>query len=67
MTGHPYGAQKPSGVARGVRLSGGQRQVVIKMFEDQFEEVRARAVAENTSLAEQIRLLIEWGLESANA
>jgi hypothetical protein len=63
--GHPYGAPKSAGQARGV-VRGGQRQVVIKMYEDQFNEVRARAVAENTSLAEQIRLLIKWGLESAN-
>lgn len=62
--GHQYGKPMPSGQARGVVLSNGQRQVVIKMMQDQFDEVRALAVADNVSMAEQLRLLIEWGLEA---
>jgi hypothetical protein len=59
-----YGAQKSTGPAKGV-ARGAQRQVVIKMMRDQFDQVRNRAIREKTSVAEQIRLLIEWGLESA--
>ena len=58
------GVQQPGGPARGVEIAGGRRQVVVKMDTSQFEEVRDRALREGTSLAEQIRLLIEWGLES---
>lgn len=32
---------------------------------DQFEEIREQAVEDRTSFAEQVRLLVEWGLESA--
>ena len=55
------GQQKGGKVAQGVDVYG-RRQVVIKMDTDQFDEVRARAVREGTSLAYQLRLLIEWGL-----
>jgi hypothetical protein len=36
------------------------------MDQDQFEEVRALAEAEGISMAQQLRLLIEWGLEAAS-
>lgn len=58
------GAQRYDGPARGVRRANGRRQIVITMDEDQFEEVRALAEAEGTSTAEQLRNLIEWGLEA---
>lgn len=61
------GQQLPSGPALGVKRGRDRRQVVIQMDTSQFEEVRARAVAKGTSLAEQIRLLIEWGLEADSA
>ncbi|HMO09152.1 MAG TPA: hypothetical protein PKD10_16105 [Paracoccaceae bacterium] len=61
------GQQLPSGPARGVKIAGDRRQVVIKMDSDQFAEVRALAVANGISLAEQLRLLIEWGLEASSA
>jgi hypothetical protein len=61
------GQQMPHGPAKGVLLENGQRQVVIKMDADQFEEVRALAIRERTSVAEQLRNLIEWGLEATNA
>lgn len=60
-----FGQQMKSGPARGVSRSDGTRQVVVRMYEDQFEEIRNRAVVEQTSLAEQIRNLLEWGLEAA--
>lgn len=58
------GKQKNGTPAHGAPVPGGKRQVVVTMDTDQFEEVRARAVTEGTSFAEQIRNLIEWGLES---
>jgi hypothetical protein len=36
------------------------------MDEETFDEIRRRAIRENTSVAQQIRLLIEWGLEAEN-
>lgn len=63
--GWPEGRQRPDGLARGV-ARGGRRQCVIKMDQDQFEEVRALAEAEGISMAQQLRLLIEWGLEAAS-
>jgi hypothetical protein len=36
--------------------------VVIRLDEDTHEEIRARAKKEGTSFAEQVRLLVEWGL-----
>lgn len=48
------------------RAPNGMRKVVC-LFDDQtFEEVRARALAEKTSFAEQVRCLVEWGLMEKN-
>jgi hypothetical protein len=44
---------------------GSQRQFVIKIDTDTAEQVIERAQRLGTSTAEQIRLLIEWGLEAA--
>lgn len=60
------GIQNPNGPACGVAIAGTRRQLVIKCDADQFNEIRERAVREKTSMAEQIRLLLEWGLEAAN-
>lgn len=59
------GQQKPSGLAHGVAIPGGRRQVVIKMDTDQFDEIRTLAEREGISVSHQIRLLLEWGLEAA--
>ena len=40
-------------------------QIVIRMDDDTFNQVRDRASRERTSFAEQVRILIEWGLETA--
>ncbi|WP_249696470.1 hypothetical protein [Stappia sp. WLB 29] len=40
-------------------------QVVVRLDDETFAAVRARAVEEGTSFSEQVRLLIEWGLEAA--
>ncbi len=57
------GQQLRTGPAKGVQR-GSWRQLVVKIDSDTFEEIRARAERENTSMAEQVRLLIEWGLEA---
>ncbi len=62
--GYPLGKQHRNGPAKGVKLYGGRRQVVIKMDSDQFDFIYQRALRENTSVAEQIRNLIEWGIEA---
>ena len=56
-------ALKRKNPARGTKHKLKRRTVVI-LDEDQFQEVRARAVRKNTSFSEQIRLLVEWGLEA---
>lgn len=37
-------------------------RIVCDFDPDAFEEVRTRAEREGTSIAEQVRLLVEWGL-----
>jgi hypothetical protein len=55
-------------VARGCRRRGSndRLQVVVRLDDDTFAEVRSRAQRECTSFGEQVRLLVEWGLEAAN-
>lgn len=40
------------------------RKVVCLFDDETFEQVRQRAIAKETSFAEQIRQLVEWGLEA---
>jgi hypothetical protein len=42
-------------------------QTVIGFDHETFATVRALAVKNGTSFAEQVRLLVEWGLEAVNA
>lgn len=53
--------------AKGVSISGNRRQIVIKLDEDTFAQIRDRAARENTSVSHMIRLLVEWGLEAGEA
>lgn len=39
------------------------RRIVCIFPDDTFEEIRAIAIEEGTSFAEQVRTLVEWGLE----
>ena len=39
------------------------RRTMVGFDEDVFAEIRGRAVTQHTSFAEQVRLLVEWGLE----
>lgn len=43
---------------------GAYRQAVIRVDHETFDEMRAKAARDDTSLAEAIRTLIEWGLEA---
>jgi hypothetical protein len=58
------GQQRNGTPGRGVSRDG-LRQFVIKIDHETADQVIARAAAHGTSTAEQIRLLIEWGLEAA--
>ena len=42
----------------------GRRRTMIAFDDDQFEEIRQRAIKEQTSFAAQVRCLVEWGLEA---
>lgn len=54
-------------VARGVRKNPGCLQCVVELDDDTFETVRQRAIKQSTSFGEQVRILIEWGLEAETA
>lgn len=43
----------------------GRVQIVVAFDPDTFGEIRERAIRCNTSFAEQVRLLVEWGLIEA--
>ncbi len=62
------GQQLSSGPANGSTCPGrdGWKQLVVRLDDETFNEIRERAIRENTSVAQQIRLLIEWGLEAEN-
>ncbi|OWJ67423.1 hypothetical protein [Inquilinus limosus] len=38
-------------------------RIVVSFDRDTFEQIRQRAERERTSFAEQVRTLVEWGLE----
>jgi hypothetical protein len=40
-------------------------QTVCRFEDELFAEIRARAISERTSFNEQVRILVEWGLEAA--
>lgn len=42
-------------------------RIVVSFDEETFSTVRKRAVIHKTSFAEQVRLLVEWGLEADRA
>lgn len=50
--------------AKGVSIPGGRRQLVIKLDQETFDQVRNLAAREKVSVSHQLRLLIEWGLEA---
>lgn len=50
-------------VANGTKVKL-KRKAGVFFDEDQFAEIRQRAVKEKTSFSYQVRLLVEWGLEA---
>lgn len=40
-------------------------QIVVRFDDETFAQIRDRAIREGTSFGEQIRMLVEWGLEAA--
>ena len=61
--GRDTGPTKAKGFSRG----GGSdmRRIVVSFDTETFEQVRQRALAEKCSFADQVRLLVEFGLEAA--
>jgi hypothetical protein len=49
--------------ARGSIKTPGSRRIVVQFDDETFGEIRRRAEAEGSSFAEQVRTLVEWGLE----
>ena len=50
---------------RGVRREGQNAlQIVVRFDDETFAQIRRRAVREGTSFGEQVRRLVEWGLEA---
>lgn len=54
-------------VARGVvdPRKPGYRAIIVRVEDELFALVRDRAVKHGTSFGEQVRILLEWGLEEA--
>ncbi len=48
----------------GLRGFGEVRRIVIVFPDEMFLRIRDRAIKAETSFAEQVRLLVEWGLEA---
>jgi hypothetical protein len=44
-------------------VKGNSRRIVVSLDDDVFEEIGALAKAHNCSMAEEIRCLIDWGIE----
>ncbi len=65
MSPAPLGHTQKREPARGTPSRPGYLRLIVDLEEQTFAELRRRAVAEKTSVAEQIRTVIEWGLESA--
>jgi len=61
----PHTQKRP--VARGCRKhrQHGRLGIVCYLDEDTFFAIRKRAVKEHISFGEQVRILLEWGLEEA--
>lgn len=62
-------ARHPDKVAIGVPdpRQPGRVQIVVAFDPETFGEIRERAISCNTSFAEQVRLLVEWGLLDAQS
>jgi len=43
------------------------RRIMVAFDEETFADIRARALSAQSSFAEQVRLLVEWGLRAHQA
>lgn len=51
---------------RGKLLSSGRRSITVSVDEETFDEIFAHAEKTETSLAETLRTLLQWGLDAAD-
>lgn len=51
-------------VGKGIADRRAALRIVVCFDDETFETIRQRAMAAETSFAEQVRLLVEWGLET---
>ena len=68
--GEPVGRKigLPKNNRPAVGLAHGEwRRIVVSLDCEQFAEISARAFAANTSLTEEVRLLLTWALEMEDA
>jgi hypothetical protein len=56
-------AKRRKCAAKGEWRPGGKR-IVILFDHETFKQINDRATVADTSFAEQVRLLVEWGLEA---
>jgi hypothetical protein len=56
-----YGSTRRSSLAAPEHYAG-LRRIVVAFDEETFAQVRDRSVKHKTSFAEQVRLLVEWGM-----
>jgi hypothetical protein len=54
----------PANVAKGVRHGPNDMRIVVSFDDETFAVIRKRAIQRGTSFAEQVRQLVEWGLEA---
>lgn len=54
---------KPFRVARGVAYGPDRRRIIIEFDNEMFDEIRQRAIKHHTTFAEQVRTLVQWGLD----
>lgn len=66
MSGRTFESPVSGRQAVGCR-KGNHVKVVCAFDEEMFQAVRALAVKHRTSVAEQVRTLVEWGLEADGA
>lgn len=57
---------QPERIGRGLE-HGLCKRIVVSFDDETFDTIRARAVENGTSFAEQVRELVEWGLDTYKA
>lgn len=63
----PKGYNKPPRPAKGIRPAPDRLlKIGCRFDEDTFKQISERAQQNGTSFSEQVRILVEWGLEAQN-